>query len=306
MTTCSPCVILSWRQGLSDPGHAVARQSDFWPEPGALEKEFELLGVPFARREQLLDDGIAVLRATFVSESRDCNTDLDGRIGGLSRHGPAQTPPPLWISGSSKQALQRAAEIGDGWLPSDTGRDDPQEQIAVLRRIAGTSAAMNVWISERSLEPIYLGKPTWDVGSETLHGSADVVAGGFSRSPSWARTTYGSAFVPGRPMSCWLSSRSFGAEVVPLLDPNGQRSAKYEEPPFVEIARMSRLQAQAMETSDDERLWGAVGNDMLLLTTKGRRSGREHKVPLAFWRDKEGSRFSSGLTPGRRCIPIGI
>ena len=81
---------------------------------------------------------------------------------------------------------------------------------------------------------------------------------------------------------------AFGAKVIPALNPDAQPSERYEEPSFHEIAAISRQHVQAMETSTDTAVWGAVGNELLLLRTIGRRTGREHKVSLAFWRDDAG------------------
>src|SRR5207245_514633 len=47
---------------------------------------------------------------------------------------PVQRPrPPIWVGGSTRAALRRAAERGDGWLPQGTSRAELPAQIAYLR-----------------------------------------------------------------------------------------------------------------------------------------------------------------------------
>lgn len=46
-----------------------------------------------------------------------------------------------------------------------------------------------------------------------------------------------------------------------------------------------------METSDAGDVWVWVGMHHLLLRTIGRRTGKEHKVALPFWRDPDGHRI---------------
>ena len=46
-----------------------------------------------------------------------------------------------------------------------------------------------------------------------------------------------------------------------------------------------------MEHSDADSTWIWVGMEHVLLRTIGRRSGREHKVALPFWRDSGGHRI---------------
>jgi deazaflavin-dependent oxidoreductase (nitroreductase family) len=46
-----------------------------------------------------------------------------------------------------------------------------------------------------------------------------------------------------------------------------------------------------METSDADETWVWAGMEHILLRTIGRKSGREHKVALPFWRDADGHRI---------------
>jgi probable F420-dependent oxidoreductase len=76
---------------------------------GYQEREFAALGVDFAQRNQLTDDGIRTVTAIWSGESVNGNTALPR---------PAQRPrPPIWVGGNSKMAMRRAVELGDGWCP---------------------------------------------------------------------------------------------------------------------------------------------------------------------------------------------
>lgn len=51
------------------------------------------------------------------------------------------------------------------------------------------------------------------------------------------------------------------------------------------------MHVQAMETSDADEVWQQAGMHHVLLRTIGRKSGKEHKVALPYWRDPEGHRI---------------
>jgi probable F420-dependent oxidoreductase len=76
---------------------------------GYQEREFAALGIDFARRNELTDDGIRTITAIWTGESVDGNTALPR---------PAQRPrPPVWVGGNSRQAMRRAVDLADGWCP---------------------------------------------------------------------------------------------------------------------------------------------------------------------------------------------
>jgi probable F420-dependent oxidoreductase len=76
---------------------------------GYQEREFSALGVDFARRNELTDDGIRTMTAIWTGESVEGNTALPR---------PAQRPhPPLWVGGNSRMAMRRAVDLADGWCP---------------------------------------------------------------------------------------------------------------------------------------------------------------------------------------------
>ena len=101
------------RQRVGRPGHPRASAS------GHVEGEFDLLGLDFAGR------GPAARRGDRRGAGRVRRRVPGGQgsavgVRGLRASGPGRCRPggpPIWVGGSSKPALRRAAERGDGWLP---------------------------------------------------------------------------------------------------------------------------------------------------------------------------------------------
>lgn len=85
---------------------------------GYLKREFAALGVDYAERKDLLDEGLAVIRAVWTGD----DISYDGRhfsARGITAHPrPVSTPhPPIWIGGNTGTARQRVVDHGDGWCP---------------------------------------------------------------------------------------------------------------------------------------------------------------------------------------------
>jgi probable F420-dependent oxidoreductase len=81
---------------------------------GWLEAEFDACGVPFARRGDLTDEAVDVLRACWSASP----TAFDGPTVSFSDMKVQPLPGrhvPIWVGGTSERALRRAVEKGDGW-----------------------------------------------------------------------------------------------------------------------------------------------------------------------------------------------
>jgi probable F420-dependent oxidoreductase len=92
---------------------------------GHVEGEFEALGIPFAERGRLTNEAVDGILEAWTHE-------YVGDVGLAPR--PAQQPrPPIWIGGSSKPALRRVAERGDGWIPQGTPKKLMPESIEYLQ-----------------------------------------------------------------------------------------------------------------------------------------------------------------------------
>src|SRR5437762_1875618 len=134
----------------------------------------------------------------------------------LSR--PVQRPrPPIWVGGSTRAALRRAAERGDGWLPQGTPRAELPAQIAYLRahraRVRGDAPIEIGAISEFC----YVGTPRFDVPPNTRTGRGEAVAAGLRELRAIGVSHCGVRF---RVRSCdelVEQIEAFAAEVAPHL-----------------------------------------------------------------------------------------
>jgi probable F420-dependent oxidoreductase len=85
---------------------------------GYLEPEFRALGVPFEERNELADEALRAMKRAWTEDG----VHFEGRHfvarGHTQLPRPTQRPhPPIWVGGNSRQAIRRAVELGDGWMP---------------------------------------------------------------------------------------------------------------------------------------------------------------------------------------------
>ena len=133
---------------------------------GHVEAEFELLDVDFASRGALLDESLPKMLHTLENEVVD---------GFAASPRPTQSPrPPIWVAGSSKPGVRRAAQFGDGWLPqSPASRELVDGLLAQLDRFDRYAES---FVIGHIAPPIFVGTPSWDVGKYTAWGSPDAIA----------------------------------------------------------------------------------------------------------------------------------
>jgi alkanesulfonate monooxygenase SsuD/methylene tetrahydromethanopterin reductase-like flavin-dependent oxidoreductase (luciferase family) len=139
---------------------------------GHVEGEFRLMGLDFSTRGAVADAAIDVIRAAFASEYPVVGDIHDA---GMAPR-PRQSPLPIWVGGSSKAALRRAAERGDGWLPQGTPRAELPASIGYLMEHRKTTLGDEPIDIGTITETIYVGAPDWDVGPRTLSGPAEELA----------------------------------------------------------------------------------------------------------------------------------
>ncbi len=183
---------------------------------GHVEREFELLGLEFGDRGARLDEAIDAVRAAFADEF----ATIEGptwKVEGLGqRPRPVQAGgPPIWVGGSSKMALRRAAERGDGWLPQGAVSPD---QITFIRerRVAAGRGDDPIDIGAL-VGAAYVGEPTWDVGDHTLAGPPAKLAHVLGK---YAALGVGQVQIRFRSRSATElidQIQAFGADVLPLL-----------------------------------------------------------------------------------------
>jgi len=186
---------------------------------GHLESEFALLGVPFAERGQMTDEAIDVIRAAFDDEYPSVDTPRWHVHDAGMRPRPRQAHVPIWVGGSSKPALRRAAERGDGWLPQGTPRDEMPASIAYLREHRKRTRGDDPIDIGVVTEMLYVGEPGWDVGEHTISGKADGIAERLREFGAMGVNSLQVRFRNRTLQELLDQVDAFGAEVAPLLNP---------------------------------------------------------------------------------------
>jgi probable F420-dependent oxidoreductase len=144
---------------------------------GHVNEEFDLFGPPFDERGGGLDEAIDALAAALSDEyptlagPRWPATDL----GATPR--PVQQPrPPIWVGGSSRAALRRAAQRGDGWLPQTVRRSDMRDQVAQLKELRHDLRG-GAPIEIGALAGVFhVGEPDRELPRGTVSGSPERIA----------------------------------------------------------------------------------------------------------------------------------
>jgi len=186
---------------------------------GHLQGEFETLGVDFRQRGKLLDEAIDLIAAAFTDEYPDHDGPRWTVHGVGQRPRPVQRPrPPIWVGGSTKGALRRAAERGDGWLPQGVPEmgmraaiDFIRTRRAQVRGDAPIEIGMNApWM--------YVGTPSFEVPPNTRTGSAEALAASLREMKTFGVSHCGVRF---RSRSCAElvdQIEAFGSQVASLLN----------------------------------------------------------------------------------------
>jgi len=184
---------------------------------GHVEGEFAALGVDYDRRGALLDEAIDAVRAAFAGEYTDHEGDgwAYEEVGLTPR--PVQASLPVWVGGSSPAALRRAAERGDGWLPSGPPEGGMSAGIARLRELRARAGKADEPFTVGALSgPLYVGEPRWDVG-RAVHGSPEQIAAFLRVLAGFGVDQIQVSFRSRDAHELYDQLRVFGSEVAPLV-----------------------------------------------------------------------------------------
>ncbi len=144
---------------------------------GHVLEEFAVLGPEFTERGTALDESIDAIAAALVDEFPELSGPRwPGADFGIAPR-PVQRPrPPIWVGGSSRPALRRAAARGDGWLPQTAKRSELKTQVAELLELRhelrdGAPIAIGALPGT-----FHVGTPSWELPRGTVSGSPDKIA----------------------------------------------------------------------------------------------------------------------------------
>ncbi|HTO01991.1 MAG TPA: TIGR03619 family F420-dependent LLM class oxidoreductase [Microthrixaceae bacterium] len=184
---------------------------------GHLESEFEVLEVDFDSRGQQVEQALPLIREAFENAYVTAGPSGSERSVGVAPRPARPSGPPIWVGGSSKVAIRRAALLADGWLPQGPpkmGLTRAIEMISSERAEAGLSEAFDIGITGG---PVFIGKPGFEVGEYTLVGSVDQVAERLRRYASRGINQIQMQFLGVDASQVCNQIEMFGAEVAPLL-----------------------------------------------------------------------------------------
>jgi len=133
---------------------------------GHVEAEFDVLGVPFSERG-------ALTNANLVDFAEALSHTYVGEMGSLPR--PVQTPrPPIWIGGSSKPAIRRAAAY-EGWLPQGPATREGLDLLLSTREKLG-KIQDPMAIGHVVIPYVYVGTPKGERRQPCYSGSPEQIA----------------------------------------------------------------------------------------------------------------------------------
>lgn len=105
------------------------------------EIEYEALGVPFKQRGARLAEQVDLMRALWSEDSLTFNGRMH-KVTMASINPRPSKPIPVWFGGSAPAALERCAQVGDGWMPLMGPSDKAKaciDEMKKLRSAAGRS-----------------------------------------------------------------------------------------------------------------------------------------------------------------------
>jgi alkanesulfonate monooxygenase SsuD/methylene tetrahydromethanopterin reductase-like flavin-dependent oxidoreductase (luciferase family) len=103
---------------------------------GWLEAEFAALDAPYERRGAYTDEAIRLWRELWSNPTPEFSGEFS-KLSGM-RFGPRPEAGniPIWVGGTSKRAVRRAVELGDGWHGTRMTPDEVAQRIAWIKEIA--------------------------------------------------------------------------------------------------------------------------------------------------------------------------
>jgi probable F420-dependent oxidoreductase len=184
---------------------------------GHVEGEFEALDVPFAERGAHLDEAIDAVRAALAGEFAVHHGERWRFEGMGQRPRPVQASVPIWVGGSSKPAMRRAAERGDGWLPQGPPEGGMAAGIDFVRAHRAATRGDDPIVLGALSGPLHVGDPSWDA-PRCVRGPAEKVAGYLRTYAELGVDQIQVGFVSRSADELCDQIAAFAVEVAPLVD----------------------------------------------------------------------------------------
>jgi len=126
------------------------------------ETEFGNLGSDFHTRGKRVDESIKLIRALWRGD-----TKFEGRALAQKFENAVFEPKPtsdhlnIWIGGTSKAAMKRAADLGDAWHPNAAPLEQFRKMVTEFRQISPNARnkeiCIRIGVDTRALQSEYIG-----------------------------------------------------------------------------------------------------------------------------------------------------
>jgi probable F420-dependent oxidoreductase len=159
----------------------------FGAAAGYVPGEFAALGQDFAKRGEVSDEYLKVMKALWTQEDPVFKGKYFQFRDIKAAPKPVQQPhPPVWIGGNSAPAIRRAAKMGDGWHPLYPTVPAMQRGIGEIKRLRGRRGLKDYAISYSCSHVLFEGALRKDKLPERMQrsgftGSPERIAGAFKR-----------------------------------------------------------------------------------------------------------------------------
>ncbi len=104
---------------------------------GWLEKEFETLGAPYAKRGAMSDEWLTIFKCLWTEEYPSHQGEFYSFDGIQLYPKPVQKPHiPIWVGGHTRRAIRRTVAFGDAWHPTRQTPEYVEGMLPYLRHHA--------------------------------------------------------------------------------------------------------------------------------------------------------------------------
>ena len=111
----------------------------------ALSRDYTATGTETKGRGKKTDEGLQIMSRLWSEDHVSFHGEYYRLDDATISPKPIQTPLPLWVGGSSKQAIERTAKWGTGW---QAGIESPDEIALVIQSIKERASELNRTIPE--------------------------------------------------------------------------------------------------------------------------------------------------------------